>query len=44
MAVFEERWVAEVEKALATAEKAEKHHVHAAQQLHASSEIGDSDS
>ena len=29
VAVFEERWVAEVEKTLAKADKAEKHHAHA---------------
>jgi hypothetical protein len=28
VAIFEERWVTEVEKALAKAEKAEHHHVH----------------
>jgi hypothetical protein len=28
VAIFEERWVAEVEKALAKATKTEKHHVH----------------
>ncbi len=30
VAIFEERWVSEVEKALAKAEKAEHHHVHEA--------------